>query len=255
MSEVSKLLINEPPLMVLPTLAKKIGLNQAVILQQIHYWLSASKHERDGYKWLYNSYNQWAEQFPWLSPRAVQKHILALEKMGYLISDNFNIRKVDQTKWYRIDYTKLVDQCEKSNNGDFDGDIDGEESNTGGEESNTGNTENSPSVPDTTPEIITETRTESNNGKFNIFSVYESNIGLLTPMVSEELKDIEKEYPVDWIEDAIKVSVQANVRKLSYIKAVLSRWRTDGRNAGKKVVPAPGADKFAKQKWAHVVKR
>ena len=38
---MSRLLINENPLQVLPTLAVKIGLNEAMILQQMHYWLNA----------------------------------------------------------------------------------------------------------------------------------------------------------------------------------------------------------------------
>ena len=51
------LLISEPPLQVLPSLAVKIGLNEAIILQQVHYWLLKSNNIRDGYKWVYNSYS------------------------------------------------------------------------------------------------------------------------------------------------------------------------------------------------------
>ncbi|MDQ1000403.1 hypothetical protein QFZ28_000803 [Neobacillus niacini] len=42
---MSTLLINEAPLMIVPSLAVKIGMNEAVVLQQIHYWLSISKHK------------------------------------------------------------------------------------------------------------------------------------------------------------------------------------------------------------------
>ncbi len=68
----------------------------------------------------------------------------------------------------------------------------------------------------------------------NIFVLYEQNIGLLTPMIAEELKDAEKEYPSEWIEEAFKIAVENNVRKWSYLRAILERWRTEGRAEGSK---------------------
>ena len=107
MATSSKLLINEHPLQALPTLAKMIGLDKAVILQQIQYWISTSSHEIEGYNWIYNSYSEWSEQFPWLTSEGVRYHIRGLEKTGYLIVGNFNRDIRDKTKWYRIDYDKL----------------------------------------------------------------------------------------------------------------------------------------------------
>lgn len=63
----------------------------------------------------------------------------------------------------------------------------------------------------------------------NIFALYEQNIGLLTPMIAEELKDAEKEYPSKWIEEAFRIAAENNVRKWSYLRAILERWRTEGR--------------------------
>lgn len=68
----------------------------------------------------------------------------------------------------------------------------------------------------------------------NIFALYEQNIGLLTPMIAEELKDAEKEYPSDWIEEAFKIATENNVRKWSYLRAILERWRTEGRGEDSK---------------------
>ncbi|MFZ0445774.1 MAG: hypothetical protein WAM95_14335 [Bacillus sp. (in: firmicutes)] len=45
---MSKLLINESPIMIQPTLVMKLGLNQAIIIQQLHYWLVKSPHIKDG---------------------------------------------------------------------------------------------------------------------------------------------------------------------------------------------------------------
>lgn len=67
----------------------------------------------------------------------------------------------------------------------------------------------------------------------NIFELYEANIGLLSPILADELKDAEATYPKVWIEDAFKIAVENNVRKWSYIRAVLERMATSGRDEGK----------------------
>jgi DNA replication protein len=66
----------------------------------------------------------------------------------------------------------------------------------------------------------------------NIVQLYEANIGLLSPILADELKDAEMTYPQEWIEDAIKIAVENNVRKWSYIRAVLERMSTEGRSHG-----------------------
>lgn len=63
----------------------------------------------------------------------------------------------------------------------------------------------------------------------NIFALYEQNIGLLTPMISEELKEAEKEYPADWIADAFKIAVKQNKRNWAYVGGILKRMKTEGR--------------------------
>ena len=103
----SKLLINEHPLQALPTLAREIGLNKAVILQQVQYWISTSPHDIEGNQWIYNSYTEWAQQFPWLKPQGVRWHIRKLEELGLLIAGEFNKDARDNTKWYRINYDRL----------------------------------------------------------------------------------------------------------------------------------------------------
>ncbi len=63
----------------------------------------------------------------------------------------------------------------------------------------------------------------------NIFTLYEQNIGILTPMIAEELKDAEKEYSAEWIEEAFKIAAEQNVRKWSYVEKILERWQTEGK--------------------------
>lgn len=101
------LLLNEYPLLVFPSMAEKIGLNESIIIQQIHYWTERSEHVEDGHRWVYNSFNDWKKQFPFWSERTIKRTINNLEKEGYIISGNYNKRKFDRTKWYRINYEKL----------------------------------------------------------------------------------------------------------------------------------------------------
>jgi len=67
----------------------------------------------------------------------------------------------------------------------------------------------------------------------NIFRLYEENIGTLTPMIAEELREAEQSYPLDWIEEAIRLAVQNNKRSWRYALAVLERWHREGKHGGK----------------------
>lgn len=63
----------------------------------------------------------------------------------------------------------------------------------------------------------------------NIFKLYEENIGPLTPLIAEMLKDAEGDYPAEWIDEAVKVAVANNKRNWKYIEAILKRWKEEGR--------------------------
>lgn len=110
----SKLLIDESPLQVLPSLAVLIGLNEAIILQQIHYWLrnfqrvNDERHYKDNRYWVWNSYREWKESaFPFMSEKTIQRVCIKLENMGVLLSEKFNSSDGDHTKFYSIDYQCL----------------------------------------------------------------------------------------------------------------------------------------------------
>jgi DnaD/phage-associated family protein len=64
----------------------------------------------------------------------------------------------------------------------------------------------------------------------NIFILYEQNVGLLTPLIAEQLRDMEKSYPPEWIDEAFTIAVAANKRALRYIAAILKRWETEGKD-------------------------
>lgn len=63
-----------------------------------------------------------------------------------------------------------------------------------------------------------------------IFRLYEANIGPLTPLIADELKEAEKVYPQDWIEDAVRLTVENNKRSWRYVEAILRRWQEKGRD-------------------------
>ena len=92
----------------------------------------------------------------------------------------------------------------------------------------------------------------------DIFSLYEQNIGMLTPMIAEELKEAEKIYPVDWIESAFREAVSMNKRSWKYIARILERWKTEGKDDGKlrrDFKKETDPDKYIKGRYGHMVKR
>ena len=105
---MSNLLIQEVPLMVLPTLATKIGLNEAMFLQQLHYWIDRSKHDMEGHRWIYNTIEDWCKQFPFWSRRTIARVISALERQGLVLTANYNRKGFDRTKWYTVNYELLA---------------------------------------------------------------------------------------------------------------------------------------------------
>jgi len=91
----------------------------------------------------------------------------------------------------------------------------------------------------------------------DIFTLYEQNIGMLTPMIADELRDAEQLYPQYWIRDAIKEAVTFNKRSWRYVAKILENWSTEGKSNGthrgdsKKTDP----DKYIKGKYGHTVQR
>lgn len=67
----------------------------------------------------------------------------------------------------------------------------------------------------------------------NIFVLYEQNIGTLQPIIAEELLEAEEAYPAEWIEEAFRIAAEQNARKWGYVRAILERWATEGKDDGK----------------------
>lgn len=63
----------------------------------------------------------------------------------------------------------------------------------------------------------------------NIFKLYEENIGPLTPLIADALKDAEATYQPQWIAESIELAVKNNKRSWRYCEAILKRWKEEGR--------------------------
>lgn len=92
----------------------------------------------------------------------------------------------------------------------------------------------------------------------DIFTLYEQNIGMLTPLIADELKEAKKQYPETWIEDAFKEAVAQNKRNWRYVSRILERWSIEGKANGAhrgNLKKNADPDKFIKGKYGHMVQR
>jgi len=79
-------------------------------------------------------------------------------------------------------------------------------------------------------QMLTETAVPGDRP--NIFALYEQNIGLLQPIIAEELQEAEQTYPQQWVEEAFRIAVENNVRNWKYIRRILERWAVEGKDSG-----------------------
>lgn len=107
------LLMPSRPIVINPHLAYSIGLNEAIALQQINYWLkeTTSGQERDGVRWIYNTNEQWLEQFPFWSESTLKRTFTRLKNIGVLKIEQLNKSQRDMTNYYTINYeSELLDE-------------------------------------------------------------------------------------------------------------------------------------------------
>lgn len=100
------LLYKRQPLVISPLLAARIGLNEAVVLQQICYWLEETTAgvEHEGRKWVYNTIEEWNKQFPFWAHDTVKRTLTSLKKSGLLSVKQLNKAQHDRTNFYAINY-------------------------------------------------------------------------------------------------------------------------------------------------------
>lgn len=87
----------------------------------------------------------------------------------------------------------------------------------------------------------------------NIFRLYEENIGPLTPMIADSLKEAEITYPDTWIEDAMRIAVENNVRRWRYIEAILRAWKEEGRDEKARGFTQKDSRRFVEGEFAQFI--
>jgi hypothetical protein len=204
---VNSYLIDEPPILVMPTLAVVLdGLNEAVVLQQLHYWIQRSNNERDGRRWVYNTIKEWEKQFPFWSNDTIRRTMNKLRDMGLIITANYNTMPMDRTLWYSIDYEKL-DAIVKNHKS-----ISAKSANGSGQVALSNNQR--------LPETTKDDDDDVTPGK--VFKLFENVMpGSLTPFIAESVDDLIKTYGCKEVYMAIEKAGNANARSLSYIEKIL----------------------------------
>ncbi len=85
----------------------------------------------------------------------------------------------------------------------------------------------------------------------NVFKLYEENIGPLTPLIADALKDAEAMYSDEWVADAIELAAKNNKRNWKYCEAVLKRWKDEGRHGQKDQRDTrQGSERYTKSEFA-----
>lgn len=116
------ILFDRHPIVLDKHVATVLGLNEAIVLQQVHYWLEINKREgknfHEGRYWTYNTYDEWQEQFPFWSKETIKRVFKRLREMKIILVDRFNVYPMDRTLWYTIDYDRLNSIMKESNASD-----------------------------------------------------------------------------------------------------------------------------------------
>lgn len=243
----TKLLLDEEPLVVLPSLAASVGLNESIVLQQLHYWLERSTHVYEGYKWVYNTYEEWQEQFPFWSVSTIRRIISKLEEKGLIIVGNFNKSKIDKTKWYRIDYEKMNALSEPEKETD-QSDTSTAQNEQTTDEIDSPSAQNEQSIcsnltddllnlnrpiPETTTEItsknIKEVEEAPARESTNAFLFFEQNgFGALGSYIAEKITSWIEDTSEELVLEAMKNAVENGVKTWRYVEAILCDWASKG---------------------------
>lgn len=102
-------------------IAKEYGLNSAIILENIKFWIAKNEANEinfhDGYYWTYNSVKAFEKLFPYMSSRQIANALKKLEDKGIIVTGNYNASAYDRTKWYAITQKgySIMQKCKMEN--------------------------------------------------------------------------------------------------------------------------------------------
>ncbi|HMN10868.1 MAG TPA: hypothetical protein PKD55_00935 [Bellilinea sp.] len=230
------------PIIVKPLMAAAIGLNESIVIQQLHYWLQRSTNNREGRLWAYNTYAEWAEQFPFWSEKTIARIFRRLEEAGLILSRQFGAAQYNHTKWYTIDYDKLDATLEASGKLEHPSPAPPDDDNMWEiDEDNLGSSDEDNLSSSTYNREYTETTSSSDAD--DIFRVYEHITGRLVTggYQPDELRDMESQFPIEWIRDAFGKAVNAGARNpIGYAWTCLNDWKLKGHPSAQPEYPGSG---------------
>ncbi|RTR33942.1 DnaD domain protein [Robertmurraya yapensis] len=269
---MSKLVVEDHPILLSPKLAEMVGLNEAIFIQQLHYWQTTSKHVHDGHKWVYNSYESWQEQFPFWSHTTIRRIVARLEKAELIITGNYNIYKNDKTKWYRLNYDLIERRCaeypdrqnrekkirlpELSKRTEEpetlpERSIPAEQPEVLSEVPDQSEHQQEPNcstslsslnqaLPETTSEITTEKKSEEEDigacAQENPFTFFEKNgFGTIGGYISDRISAWCQDLSDELVLEAMKQAVEYGGKNWKYVEAILRYWADRGYQTVKDV--------------------
>jgi DnaD/phage-associated family protein len=274
----TRLLLDEEPLVISPSLATIVGLNESIVLQQLHYWLERSTHIYEGYKWVYNTYEEWRKQFPFWSESTIRRIITKMEKQELIISGNFNRSKIDKTKWYRINYEKLAQleqSVDEANPSDQDeqttvqSDASTVQNEQSTDEIDSPSAQNEQSIcsnltddllnltrpiPENTTEITTEINKKvvvetPARESMNPFVFFEQNgFGVIGSYIGEKIANWIADTSDELVLEAMKIAVENGVKTWKYVESILRDWSEKGYRTVEQVRAAQMAFKEQKKR-------
>lgn len=103
------LLIDENPLYVSPTLAKVLGLNEAMILQKLNELMYTGDNIVicSGRRWIKCTLTEWGKHLPFLSETTIKRAFHHLRDIEIVDVGRFDAPELDRTNYYTIDFEKL----------------------------------------------------------------------------------------------------------------------------------------------------
>ena len=227
---MSATLFDDFPILVDRVLAQKIGLNEAIVIQQLHYWIMVNKRQNkhfiDDKYWTYNTLEAWQKDtFYFWSIDTVKRTFKKLEKNELIITANFNKKGYDRTKWYTINYEKLASKC--CNNSLVQSALINRAScpNPSGQSAPMEEGNLHPPIPDTN----TETNTKTSFSTTQFCSVVETNKELIESKTHLKLSNNMKKIVSPWDKERLSISIEIFTEKQGKYFSLLQKiYKDDG---------------------------
>lgn len=99
--------------------ARRCGVNAAILLSDIQYWCERSKgdpaHLREGRVWMWSSVRDFRERHPYLTARQIRYALEQLTAAEVVITAQYSDRALDRTIWYSpVDLTPVANAFDNS---------------------------------------------------------------------------------------------------------------------------------------------